>query len=237
MRMPTWMILAAFVAVLPAGQAMADMDAKPGSPTAGDWLKRTPVTPNPDKVIVPSGYKVGVFKAGLDTPSAAAVDKDDNVWVAISGQLFNTLDTIEPPHVKIFGKDGNLIKEVGRGVFKTVMNEIGYCAENDTMYIPEYGEKIWEMKGVNGELKLIIKDLPIGDHRNGGITCKDGFLYFALGFRATPALPIPTITAGPTFPMTHSGSSTRMASGPPRMIRSAATSFTPASMSARRTAD
>ena len=62
------------------------------------------------------------------------------------------------------------------------MNEIGYCAENDTMYIPEYGEKIWEMKGVGGELKLIIKDLPIGDHRNGGITCKDGYLYFALGF-------------------------------------------------------
>jgi len=38
------------------------------------------------------------------------------------------------------------------------------------------------MNGVNGELKLIIKDLPIGDHRNGGITCKDGFIYFALGF-------------------------------------------------------
>ena len=50
-----------------------------------------------------------------------------------------------------------------------------------SMYIPEYGEKIWEMNGVNGELKLIVKDLPNGDHRNGGITCKDGFLYFALG--------------------------------------------------------
>src|SRR6202453_5398961 len=182
MKMLTWTILAAFAAVLPTFPAMADMDAKPGSAQAGDWLKRTAVTPNPDKVVVPSGYKVGVFKAGLDTPSAAAVDKDDNVWVAISGQLFNSLDTIDPPHVKIFDKSGNLIKEVGRGIFKTVMNEIGYCAENDTMYIPEYGEKIWEMVGTHGELKLIIKDLPIGDHRNGGITCKDGFLYFAPGF-------------------------------------------------------
>ena len=54
--------------------------------------KRTPVTPNPDKVVVPPGYKVGVFKAGLDTPSSAAVDKDGNLWVAISGQLFNTID-------------------------------------------------------------------------------------------------------------------------------------------------
>ena len=61
------------------------------------------------------------------------------------------------------------------------MNEIGYCAENEKIYIPEYGEKIWEIDGVNGELKLIIKDLMIGDHRNGGITCKDGYLYFALG--------------------------------------------------------
>src|SRR5215831_16776235 len=181
MRMLTWTMMAAFVAVLPAVGAKAE-EAKPGSSHAGEWVKRAPVTPNPDKVVVPPGYKVGVFKAGLDTPSSAAVDKDDNLWVAISGQTFNTIDTLDPPHVKIFDKKGNLIKEVGRDIFKTVMNEIGYCPENDTMYIPEYGEKIWEMDGVNGELKLIIKDLPIGDHRNGGITCKDGYLYFALGF-------------------------------------------------------
>jgi hypothetical protein len=178
-----WMTLAAFAAAVPVGGALADMQAAPeGDPVAGAWVKRTPFAPDPSKVIVPPGYKVGVFKAGLDTPSSAAVDKDGNLWVAISGQLFNTLDTIEPPHVKIFDKDGNLIKEVGKGVFKTVMNEIGYCAENDTMYIPEYGEKIWEMKGTNGELKLIVKDLMIGDHRNGGVTCKDGYFYFALGF-------------------------------------------------------
>src|SRR6202167_5465229 len=166
MKMLTWTILGAFAAVLPATQAMADMDAKPGSSQVGDWAKRTPVTPNPDKVVVPPGYKVGVFKAGLDTPSAAAVDKDDNVWVAISGQLFNSLDTIDPPHVKIFDKNGHLIKEVGRGIFKTVMKESGHCVENDTMYVPEDGEKIWEMNGVNGEPKLIIKGRAIGYHRN-----------------------------------------------------------------------
>ena len=48
MRMLTWTMLAAFVAVLPAVGAMADMEAKPGSSQAGDWAKRTPVTPNPD---------------------------------------------------------------------------------------------------------------------------------------------------------------------------------------------
>ena len=107
MRMLTWTMLVAFAAALPAVGAMADMEAKPGSSQAGDWAKRTPVTPNPDKVVVPPGYKVGVFKAGLDTPSSAAVDKDDNLWVAISGQTFNTLDTLDPPHVKIFDKRGN----------------------------------------------------------------------------------------------------------------------------------
>jgi len=177
-----WTVSLVLVALLPASVAFADMQAQQGTPQAGDWVKRIPVVPNPDKIVVPPGYKVGVFKVGLDTPSSAAVDKDGNLWVAISGQLFNTIDEIEPPHVKIFDKSGNVIKEIGRGVFKTVMNEIGYCAENDTMYIPEYGEKIWEMKGVNGELKLIIKDLFVGDHRNGGITCKGGYLYFALGF-------------------------------------------------------
>ena len=154
-----WTVSLVLAALLPASVAFADMQAQQGTPQAGDWVKRIPVVPNPDKIVVPPGYKVGVFKAGLDTPSSAAVDKDGNLWVAISGQLFNTIDEIEPPHVKIFDKSGNVIKEIGRGVFKTVMNEIGYCAENDTMYIPEYGEKIWEMKGVNGELKLIIKDL------------------------------------------------------------------------------
>ena len=55
MRMLTWTILAAFAAVLPAVGAKADMEAKPGGPQAGDWAKRTAVTPNPDKVVVPSG--------------------------------------------------------------------------------------------------------------------------------------------------------------------------------------
>ena len=86
------------------------------------------------------------------------------------------------------------------------MNEIGFCAENGKTYIPEYGEKIWEMDGVNAEPKLIIKDLFIGDHRNGGITCKDGYhLLCARLSRATAALPIPTIMAGPTSRTIRSG--------------------------------
>ena len=150
----------------------------------GEWVKRTPFKPDPSKIVVPPNYKVSVFASGLDTPSSASVDKDGNVWVAISGVLLGSpeADKIDTAHVKIYDKDGKLIKEVGKGTFKTVMNEIGYCAENGKTYIPEYGEKIWEMSGVNGELKLIMKDMPIGDHRNGGITCKDGYIYFALGF-------------------------------------------------------
>ena len=179
MRFFKSLLLAACVAPLAASVAFADMEAQQGTGKAGGWAPRVAVKPDPSKIVVPKGYKVGVFAAGLDTPSASAVDGDGNVWVAISGPLF--AQGTEAPNVKIYDKTGKLIKEVGKGTFKTVMNEIGYCAENKKMYIPEYGEKIWEMDGVNGELKLIVKDLPIGDHRNGGITCKDGYLYFALG--------------------------------------------------------
>jgi len=169
-------VTAAMVWVQPA--------AAQGGSATGQWAKRTPVTPDPSKVVVPQGYKVGVFKAGLDTPASATVDKDGNLWVTISGVLLGSpeADEFEKPHVKIFDKDGKLLREVGKGLFKTVMNEIGFCAENGKTYIPEYGEKIWEMDGVNAEPKLIIKDLFMGDHRNGGITCKDGYIYFALGF-------------------------------------------------------
>jgi glucose/arabinose dehydrogenase len=176
-------VLLAVAALVGVPAALADMEpAVPGTRTSGVWEKRIPVKPDPTKIRVPSGYKVGVFASGLDTPSSATVDKDDNLWVAISGKLLGGIDDLEEPHVKIFDKTGKLLKEVGKGQFKSVMNEIGYCAENGKTYIPEYGEKIWEMDGVNGQLKLIIKDLPMGDHRNGGITCKDGYIYFAIGF-------------------------------------------------------
>lgn len=152
-----------------------------GTGESGGWSKRIAVVPDPSKVVVPDGYEVGVLVSGLDTPSAATVDGEGNIWVAISGPLFGGLDEIDPPHVKVFDPEGNLLREVGKGVFTTVMNEIGYCAENDTVYIPEYGEKIFSIQGVDGELQVVVKDLMIGDHRNGGVTCKDGYLYFALG--------------------------------------------------------
>ncbi len=177
--MRTWNVVAIIAAaVLWAGSASADMQ---GTGESGGWELRDAITPDPSKVVVPDGYEVGVFVAGLDTPSAATVDGEGNVWVAISGSLFGGRDEIEPPHVKVFDPAGNLLREVGKGVFTTVMNEIGYCAENDTVYIPEYAEKIFAIQGVDGELQVVVQDLMIGDHRNGGVTCKDGYLYFALG--------------------------------------------------------
>lgn len=152
-----------------------------GGPESGQWAKRIAVKPDPKKVVVPKGWTVAVFASGLDTVSSGTVDKDGNVWVTISGKLFNSLDEIDPPHVKVYDKTGKHLKDIGKGTFTSVMNEIGYCAENDTVYVPEYGEKIWQVKGVNGTPELIIKDLFNGDHRNGGITCKDGYIYFALG--------------------------------------------------------
>src|SRR3954463_14548841 len=85
------------------------------------WPKREPFKPDPAKIVVPPGYKVGVFAAGLDTPSSATVDKDGNLWVAISGVLLGSpeADKIDAAHVKIFDKEGKLLREVGKGTFKT----------------------------------------------------------------------------------------------------------------------
>jgi hypothetical protein len=159
----------------------ADMQ---GTGESGGWEKRIAVEPDPSKVVVPDGYQVGIFVKGLNAPSSATVDGDGNLWVAVSPPLLGSpdADQFESARVKVYDPTGKFIKDIGVDKFTTVMNEIAYCPENGKIYIPEYAEKIWEIDGINGELKLIVKDLPIGDHRNGGVTCKEGYLYFALGF-------------------------------------------------------
>ena len=84
------------------------------------------------------------------------------------------------------------------------------------------------MDGVNGELKLIIKDLPIGDHRNGGITCKDGYLYFALGLPSNTGFADPDNHGWTDIPNDPFWVKHRTASARRRTIRSAATSCIPA---------
>lgn len=157
--------------------------AEPGGP-AGSWAKRTPVTPDPSKIRVPDGYKVGVFASGLDTVTSITVDDSDNVWVAISGNTFGfPPEGVDKPHVKIFDKSGELIRdEVGLGMFKSfALNEIAFCEENGRTYVGDYSYGIWEIDGVEGEPKLIMNEVPIGDHALGGITCRDGWLYYAVG--------------------------------------------------------
>lgn len=181
--MKVWSCCALSIGALVASVGVASADMQ-GTGQSGGWEKRVAVEPDPSKVVVPDGYEVGILAKGLSAPSSATVDAEGNLWVAVSPPLLGSpeMDQFEEAHVKVFDPQGNLIKEIGKGTFTTVMNEIAFCPENGKTYIPEYAEKIWEIDGIDGELELIIKDLPIGDHRNGGVTCKDGYLYFALGF-------------------------------------------------------
>src|SRR5262245_59050190 len=112
-----------------------------GTSTSGGWVPRTALPPDPSKIVVPKGYKAEVFVAGLDTPSSATVDREGNVWVAISGNLFGPFEyefggqrmknPIPGPSVKVFDKDGKHLKDIGVGKFRSVMNAIGYCSENN----------------------------------------------------------------------------------------------------------
>jgi hypothetical protein len=189
MRVLRTVILAAAAGLLVASPALAQNQ---GVPKSGGWVPRQAVTPDPSKVVVPKGYRAEVFAAGLDTPSAATVDGEDNVWVAISGNLFGPFEyefagqriknPVSGPHVKVFDRTGKHLRDIGIGKFGFVMNEIGYCPENRKIYIPEYSQHVWEIDGVNGELRKVMTALPQGDHQIGGITCRDGYLYFALGF-------------------------------------------------------
>lgn len=180
MRLSRALALGVAASAIVAMGAQADMQ---GTGESGGWEPRVAVEPDASKVVVPEGYEVGIFAKGLSAPSAATVDADGNLWVAVSPPLLGSPDSEEfdDPHVKVFDPQGNEIAKVGEGTFTTVMNELSYCPENGKTYIPEYAEKIWEIDGVDGELKLIVKDLFVGDHRNGGVTCRDGHLYFALG--------------------------------------------------------
>src|SRR3989441_8327570 len=82
MRIFRSLILAALAALPLVPMALAQ---NAGTSTSGGWVPRTALKPEPGKLVVPKGYKAEVFVAGLDTPSSAAVDREGNVWVAISG--------------------------------------------------------------------------------------------------------------------------------------------------------
>ena len=211
-----------------------------GTGESGGWEKRVAVEPDPSKVVVPDGYEVGVFVKGLGAPSSATVDGDGNLWVAVAPPLLGSpeKDQFEDAHVKVFDPQGKLIKEIGKGTFTSnVMNEISYCPENGKTYIPEYAEKIWEIEGVNGELKVIIKDLfDAATTRTVAMTCNDGYIYFALGLPSNTGFADPdnhgwTDVPNDPFWVKHD---TEGMGEPRRTIRRAATSSIPGSTCARR---
>ena len=181
MKLWSALTLSASALALTAPLAIADMQ---GTAESGGWETRVAVKRGSVQSRRAGRLQGERLRRGLGAPSSATVDGDGNVWVAVAPPLLGSpqKDQFEDAHVKVFDPQGKLIKEIGKGTFTSnVMNEMSYCPENGKVYIPEYQEKIWEIDGVDGELKLIIKDLFLGDHKNGGITCKDGYIYFALG--------------------------------------------------------
>src|SRR5262249_16836367 len=109
MKRWTGLLLAGVVTALAGPAAHADMQ---GTGQSAGWEKRIAGKPDASKVVVPAGYTVSIFAQGLDTPSSGTVDKDGNLWVAISGKLLGGPDPIDDGHVKVFDRTGKLIKEI-----------------------------------------------------------------------------------------------------------------------------
>ena len=222
MKKSTRLSLVAAGALLAAPAAFAQ---------SGDWAKRTAVTPDPTKVVVPAGYKVGVFAAGLDTPSSATVDKDGNLWVAISGKLLGSPEPIDRAAARQDLRQGRQADQGDRQghVHDGDERDRLLRRERQDLHPGIRREDLGDRTASTASSKLIVKDLPIGDHRNGGITCKDGYLYFALGLPSNTGFADPdnhgwTDIPNDPFWVKH----TATASARRRTIRSAATSCTPA---------
>jgi len=60
------------------------------------------------------------------------------------------------PDVEVLTRTASTQGYRGR-MFHFVMNEIGYCAENNKVYIPEYSQNIWEIDGITGASRRFIR--------------------------------------------------------------------------------
>ena len=197
---------------LVAGAAQADMQ---GTGDSGGWEKRVAIEPDPSKVVVPDGYEVGIFAKGLSAPSAATVDGDGNLWVAVSPPLLGSPDQEEfdDPHVKVFNPAGELIKEVGLGTFTSVMNELSYCPENGKTYIPNTARRSGRSTASTASSSSSSKTSSSATTRTAASPAGAGTSISPSGSPPTPALRTPTTTAGPTSRTTRSGPSTTPKAG------------------------
>ncbi|MCI0530012.1 MAG: hypothetical protein L0Y56_21420 [Nitrospira sp.] len=142
------------------------------------------IKPNPAAIVVPQGYKVELFASGLDAPASVAVDKDGNVWVAESGPCCApgaSQEGLSATKLKVFDKSGKLIKTLGEGEFLNNLLAVDYNPENGMMYAADYG-RMWEINPQDWSMKIVIKDLPMGDHVNDQMAFKDGYIYWGQGF-------------------------------------------------------
>ena len=160
MRLLKTVILTATAGIFVVSTALAQNQ---GVPRSGGWVPREAVKPDPSKLRVPRGYEAEVFVSGLDTPSAAAVDGQGNVWVAISGNLFGPFEyesagqriknPVSGPHVKVFDQSGKLLDQWSNLIMPWGMS----ITENDDVWVCGSSPHWWYRHGKYPE----IKDQPV----------------------------------------------------------------------------
>ena len=120
-------------------------------------VHRTPVKPDPSKIKAAKGYKVGVrFRLTL-SPRSRSTSRTTSGWRSRQHLGFRRR------HRQAARQDLRQVRQadqdnVGLGIFKSGLNEIGYRPENGRTYVGDYSYGIWEIDGVNGTPKLIMNE-------------------------------------------------------------------------------
>lgn len=142
-----------------------------------------PSRPNPGAVDVPSGYRIDVVSRGLTFPTGIAFGDNGAIYVAESGYSYGEVVT-QPRIVEIDPERGTVKREVARGTHGP-WNGLAY--HDGDLFVSQGGAT--EQSGrlvriaLDGTQRVLVDNLPTGDHHTNGPLVVDGWVYFGQGTR------------------------------------------------------
>ncbi len=134
-------------------------------------------------VDVPPGYRIDVVARGLTFPTGVAFGPDGRVFVSEAGYSYGEVVTV-PRILELDPATGTVRREVVRGTHPP-WNGLDY--HDGGLYVSQGGAIDLAGRivryGLDGEERVLVDELPTGDHHTNGPLLVDGWVYFAQGTR------------------------------------------------------